>query len=730
LTDCLGDETLLAFAEGRLAEGRHDVERHLDRCEECRALAAALVLDAPAPDPTAAGTAADGVGPLPGQLGERYELERRIGKGPHGEVFAARDRSRDERVAVKRIDDELAWRPGAVELVRDAVRRMRAIDHASVLRVHACHVEQGALVLVEELGEGEPIDRYFEARADVAQLAGDVGAQLVGALAAMHRSGIVHGRLVAENVLVDLSGAVLVTDVGLGLALCGVAPIATAEAKRRDVIQAARLMLRVLGEGEHTILFRRALEDPAAFPSGVELEAEWAEPHPDPARGPLHRWGPAPNEIIAGKYRVEGHLGSGGMGVVVTAIQLDLGRRVAIKMVPPRSVRRRAAVERFLREARALSAIDSEHVVSVYDVGRSDDGTPFMVMEYLEGTTLSRLVAAHGALPVEEALSYVMQACVAVAECHARGIVHRDLKPDNIMVLERPSQRGTVKVLDFGISKTEWVDDDQGRARLTGTMDVLGTPAYMSPEQVRSSKSVDARSDIWALGAVLYELLTGQPAFGGATVAALSAQIVSEDPPPPRLLRPDLPPELEQIVLGCLRKKPDERPQTVKDLADALAPFAGLQASVWRERIAAIDRESIPPASSPRASSCPPPPAGPSGRHVIAPPSQTSAAGEIDRDEEQFRAYLRRRARRKKLGLALAVGLTAGLGAALAWFVPGDDTAPDRARVLRTGLLPAAFFGDAPDEGARGDDGQPRADAPAHRTRRARVWRGPLDDRR
>ncbi len=299
-------------------------------------------------------------------------------------------------------------------------------------------------------------------------------------------------------------------------------------------------------------------------------------------------WIPQPGEVIAaGRYRVDGWIGRGGMAALISAVQLDLGRRVAIKLMPPRAAQSPMAVERFLREARAASAIESDHVVKVFDVGKLDNGTPFMVMELLVGSTLARLVDTRGPLPLSEALDYVLQTLVAVAQCHAAGIVHRDLKPENIMVLESPGQRGLVKVLDFGISKADWFEAEH-TPRLTTTFDVFGTPTHMSPEQVRSSKLVDRRSDIWALGVILYEVFTGRPPFLAESVPALSAAIVSDEPMPPSQIRPDMPAEVERIVMMCLGKRPEDRPQTVQDLATGLAPFADPTSARHVERVLAI----------------------------------------------------------------------------------------------------------------------------------------------
>jgi tRNA A-37 threonylcarbamoyl transferase component Bud32 len=298
-------------------------------------------------------------------------------------------------------------------------------------------------------------------------------------------------------------------------------------------------------------------------------------------------WIPKPGEVLAGRYRVEGLIGTGGMAAVVSAVQLDLDRRVAIKLMPPRGAQSPITVERFMREARAASAIHSDHVVKVYEVGRLDSGAPFLVMEFLVGVPLAKLIQRRGLLPLAEGLDYVLQACVAVAHCHAIGVVHRDLKPENIMVLENPGQRGHVKVLDFGISKADWFETEHTPS-LTGTTDVFGTPTHMSPEQVRSARNVDHRTDIWALGVVLYEVATGRPPFIAESLPAMAAMIVSDDPLPPSTLRPEIPADVERLILRCLAKRQDQRPQSVQAIARELAPFLAPASLPHVERIFAV----------------------------------------------------------------------------------------------------------------------------------------------
>ncbi len=234
---------------------------------------------------------------------------------------------------------------------------------------------------------------------------------------------------------------------------------------------------------------------------------------------------PQPGELIGGKFIVETVLGVGGMGVVVSARHVQLGQTVAIKFLRRGALTNPEAVNRFLREARASVGLQSAHVVRVMDVGTMDDGLPYMVMEHLSGTDLGQSLEARGLLPVEEAVDCLMQAMDAVAEAHSVGIVHRDLKPSNLFLSLRPDGSSLVKVLDFGISKA--VDGAGPPANLTATTMVLGSPLYMSPEQVRSTKSVDTRTDVWALGVILYELVTGLPPFEADTVTGLCAKIVA-----------------------------------------------------------------------------------------------------------------------------------------------------------------------------------------------------------
>jgi serine/threonine-protein kinase len=296
------------------------------------------------------------------------------------------------------------------------------------------------------------------------------------------------------------------------------------------------------------------------------------------------------------------------MGIVVAAHHLQLDEKVALKFLLPEVVQNQEAMGRFQREARAAAKIKSEHVARVIDVGVLDSGSPYMVMEYLEGTDLARWLTERGPLPQEQAVGFLLEACEALAEAHVLGIIHRDLKPANLFLANRPSGQPCVKVLDFGISK---LGGSLGDASLTKTSALMGSPYYMSPEQMASSKAVDARSDIWALGVVLYELLGGRPPFAGETLTALVAAVLQRPPEPLRNARPDLPPGLLAVVDRCLAKDAGARYSNVAELAAALAPYGPPRlAEISVERVSHVLGMGRPPSDSYSSLGAPSPPAG------------------------------------------------------------------------------------------------------------------------
>jgi serine/threonine-protein kinase len=268
------------------------------------------------------------------------------------------------------------------------------------------------------------------------------------------------------------------------------------------------------------------------------------------------------------------------MGVVVSALHLELDQRVAVKFLLAH-IASPEAVARFVREARAAVKIRSEHVARVIDVGRLDDGAPYMVMEYLEGRDLAAQLG-HGPLSIEDAVDYVIQAADAMAEAHAEGIVHRDLKPANLFLTRRSDGAPVIKVLDFGISKLQTPDTEMS---LTRTSAVMGSPVYMSPEQARAVHSVDARTDIWSLGIILFELLTGRTPFRGNTLPELITAIAMDAPQPLRQVRTDAPADLELAISRCLEKDRDRRFQHVGELVASLIPFAPTRSRPIFERV-------------------------------------------------------------------------------------------------------------------------------------------------
>jgi serine/threonine-protein kinase len=294
-----------------------------------------------------------------------------------------------------------------------------------------------------------------------------------------------------------------------------------------------------------------------------------------------------PGEMIAGKYQVERVLGMGGVGMVVAARHVTLGQMFAIKFLLPNAAHDENDVRRFMREAQSAVQLKNEHVTRVIDIAELDDGSPYIVLEYLEGQDLGATLRMSGPLPTVEAVGYILQACEAVAEAHAVGMVHRDLKPSNFFLTFRRDGSPFVKVLDFGIAKYK-IEFEQQDVRLTQTRALLGSPVYMSPEQVRSARSVDPRSDIWSLGVSLFELLADTVPFGGETVTGVAAAVTSDPVPPIARYRPDVPQALAAILEKCLAKRPEERFQSIAELAEALVPFGPPEGIYSLRRISGV----------------------------------------------------------------------------------------------------------------------------------------------
>jgi eukaryotic-like serine/threonine-protein kinase len=278
--------------------------------------------------------------------------------------------------------------------------------------------------------------------------------------------------------------------------------------------------------------------------------------------------------VVGEKFHIDYEIRSGPMGTIFGATNQRIGRPVVLKFLNPVLAMNIEWCERFQNEARAAALLTSEHVVEIYDVGLLENGLPYIVMEWLSGRGLDEIIAQTGAQTTEESVGYLLQACHAIGQAHSCGIVHRDLKPENLFLDERNSEKPIVKVLDFGIAKLllDWAL----KARLTQPGKMLGTPPYMAPEQWKDCATVDHRVDIWSLGIILFELLTGQQPFqttGVTNLINLRAMIETAQVTPPGELVREVPTELSAAVLKCLRKHPDDRFQSVAELAEAIARF-------------------------------------------------------------------------------------------------------------------------------------------------------------
>jgi serine/threonine-protein kinase len=325
-------------------------------------------------------------------------------------------------------------------------------------------------------------------------------------------------------------------------------------------------------------------------------------------------------DIIAGKYEIIQLIGTGGMGFVVAANHIELGEKVALKFLRTDCLANQELVGRFSREARAAVKIKSEYVARVFDVGSLPNGAPFIVMEYLEGKDLYEIVHENGPLPVNTAVEYIMQACEALAVAHAAGIVHRDVKPENLFLVRRASGMDIIKVLDFGISKVALTGSVfESTLPLVKTMMPMGSPVYMSPEQIRASSDIDPRTDIWSLGCVLFELLTGHAPFEAPSITLLTATILEQAAPLLRTQCPEAPAELEAVVARCLEKDPNRRYQDIGELAVALYAFAPRRARLSAERCVHVLRSAGLSQATLELSSINPPPGEGTDIGVILP---------------------------------------------------------------------------------------------------------------
>jgi serine/threonine-protein kinase len=318
---------------------------------------------------------------------------------------------------------------------------------------------------------------------------------------------------------------------------------------------------------------------------------------------------PESGTLLGGKYRIERLLGEGGMGVVMLATHVDLERLVAIKILRPEYAARDEVVTRMLFEARAAARLRNEHIVRVLDVARLDTGAPYIVLEYLEGYDLGAYLVEHGALPVAQAVDCVLQACEALAEAHALGLVHRDLKPENLFVTSGPAGSWHIKVLDFGVSK-DTRRAAEPRSTITNPSSAVGSPHYMAPEQMLVQPDLDCRADIWSLGAILFELISGHSPFEAQSLPSVCGLVLEGQPKHLNEVCPEVPGELDVIISRCLSKDRNARFPDVASLAAALAAWGGPTARPQAERVSIVEADAAarcptPMLGSPRMS--PPP---------------------------------------------------------------------------------------------------------------------------
>jgi serine/threonine-protein kinase len=311
---------------------------------------------------------------------------------------------------------------------------------------------------------------------------------------------------------------------------------------------------------------------------------------------------PQAGEVLEGKYRVEHLLGEGGMGAVAKATHMLRRAPVAIKFMSPAVLALQGAVERFVNEGVAASQIDSDHVVKVFDVGRMPSGAPYLVMEYLEGCDLGQLLAREGGrLDQTRTVHFGLQILRALQTAHAAGIIHRDMKPSNCFVINKDGEADFVKLVDFGISKVRSDDTQAHQANLTRTNSALGTPLYMSPEQARSPRDVDTRADLYSVGAILYELLTGRTPYisESGEYTEILFKIFTTEPEPLRSLRPEIDEGLAAVVHHALTRDPNHRFSSASEMAEALAPFSDDRSTQIIARVrGGRGRSLVPPAHS------------------------------------------------------------------------------------------------------------------------------------
>ncbi len=439
---------------------------------------------------------------------------------------------------------------------------------------------------------------------------------------------------------------------------------------------------------------------------------------------PYGATGPRAGKIVGGKYRLSRRLGEGGMGEVYEAQHTVIGRRFAIKFLHAYLAQNPETMTRFRHEAETAGGIEHENIGAALDFGTADDGTPYLVMEYLEGEDLARLLVRNGPLPVARATYIIIQACRGLTAAHARGIVHRDLKPENLFICRRNDGGDLVKVVDFGIAKL--------RTKLTVTQSgvTMGTPCYMSMEQAKGAKEVDQRTDIYSLGVILYELLTAARPYPGENYNEVLFNLFTNEPAPLDLLRPGLPVGLCDVVNRAMAREARNRFDSAAALADALVPYAGRPVTPLQSQ---VDIEVMPAAARPARATVKSPVSLTSMETTPrpVPVTATPRRRETMNTDAFVRTVIPGRARRMGITLVAAAIITGPLAYALWWYLspgwrqPAGTVAPAREFRAPATLQPpekaAAMANPAP---------APAADAaPAHASPAPAVEPAPAAER-
>jgi len=593
----------------------------------------------------------------PEVIAERFELGVLLGEGGMGVVFEAWDREGQRSVALKLLREVDVAQSARFE--REA-QALAALSHPGIVGyvAHGRTAGGESYLAMDQLAGVTLAQRLTEGTLGVQQAA-RLGHDVAQALAAAHGQGLVHRDIKPSNIFLQEGDPTRVKLLDFGLARAeDAAPLthagsllgtpgymapeqvrgAAPQGPRGDLFALGAVLFECLtgrapfvGADTEAVLAKILVEQPPAVrelrsavppafdaliarllakdpdrrPADAaevarELGAVLVQHEADTAPASAGGEGALPGTLIAAKYRVIRALGSGGMGVVLLARHEALDRHVAIKLLRGSSHEDSGNVARLVREARAVSRLESEHVARVMDVGTLEDGAPFIVMEFLSGKDLGQLLHELKRLPIGVVVDYVLQAGEAIAEAHALGIVHRDLKPSNLFLTTRRDGSPLVKVLDFGISK---ISPGSGDARavslpsdasITAPGAIVGSPLYMSPEQLQNAKRVDTRTDIWSLGVVLHELLTGRRPFEADSFMAIGAKIAAGAPAELREACPEAPEALAAVVRRCLEKDPAARFGSIAELARALEPFAPVGSRLSVERIVRIVGAAAP----------------------------------------------------------------------------------------------------------------------------------------